>query len=86
MTLKRDLLKIDNLRFDLGQFDSIYVVGAGKAFAAQAKAIEEILGEKIKVGAGVTKYGHNLPLKKIKLFEAGLLYLIKRACRQQRPS
>lgn len=69
--LEGDILKVEQLELDLSQFGSIYLVGAGKAFAAQAKAIEEILGQKIKAGIGVTKYGHTLPLERIKLFEAG---------------
>lgn len=69
--LEGDILKVGQLELDLTQFGSIYLIGAGKAFASQAKAVCEILGEKIKAGIGITKYGHTLPLKKIKLFEAG---------------
>ncbi len=36
-----------------------------------AKAIEEILGDLIVEGLVITKYGYKLPLKKIKVIEAG---------------
>jgi hydroxypyruvate reductase len=35
------------------------------------QAVEEILGDRISAGAITVKYGHGLPLKKIKVFEAG---------------
>ena len=49
----------------------LIVVGAGKASARMAQVIEEILGSHITVGLVVTKYGHSLPLHRIKLVEAG---------------
>ena len=49
----------------------LIVVGAGKASARMAQVIEEILGSHITVGLVVTKYGHSLPLRRIKLVEAG---------------
>ena len=36
-----------------------------------AKAVEEILDERIKEGVAVTKYGYSLPLRKIRVIEAG---------------
>ncbi len=49
----------------------IFVIGAGKASAAMAVEAEKILGDYIEDGITVTKYGHGLPLKKIKCREAG---------------
>ncbi len=49
----------------------IIVIGAGKAGARMAQVIEEILGEHISAGLVVTKYGHGLPVKHIRLIEAG---------------
>ena len=48
-----------------------YIIGAGKASAAMAVEAEKILGDHIEDGTVVTKYGHGLPLKKIKCREAG---------------
>jgi hydroxypyruvate reductase len=57
--------------FSLAEWDNIFVIGAGKASAAMAVEIEKIIGEHIKKGIIVTKYGHELALQKIKCMEAG---------------
>jgi hydroxypyruvate reductase len=49
----------------------LIVIGTGKASARMAQVIEEILGSHISGGLVVTKYGHSLPLQRIKLVEAG---------------
>src|SRR5215510_2352863 len=49
----------------------LIVIGCGKASARMAQAAEEILGDHISGGLVVTKYGHGLPLRRIRLFEAG---------------
>ncbi len=48
----------------------IYVVGAGKATAAMAKALEDILGNYICGGVIIVKYGHTEPLQYISTVEA----------------
>ena len=57
-------------RFDLAQFQRIYVFGAGKASARMAQAIEAILGERITKGVISVKYQHTAPLSRIRLIEA----------------
>src|ERR1700722_20259609 len=47
------------------------VVGAGKAAASMAKAVEDHYKGKIDAGLVVTRYQHGLPLKKIEVIEAG---------------
>jgi len=54
----------------IADYNDIYVVGAGKAAAPMAQAVEEIFGKRIKSGSVTTKYGHGLPLKRISLLEA----------------
>lgn len=49
----------------------VYVLAFGKAACSMAKAVEELLGERIAEGIAVTKYGYSLPLKRIKVVEAG---------------
>jgi hydroxypyruvate reductase len=49
----------------------LIVIGAGKPGARMAQVTEEILGRCITGGLVVTKYGHGLPLHRIKLVEAG---------------
>jgi len=64
-------LQVGERYYDLGQFDRIRVVGAGKAAAPMAAAIEDILGSRISEGFISTKYGHGLPLKRFVVTEAG---------------
>jgi hydroxypyruvate reductase len=65
------VLTVDNSTYDLLDYENVYVVGAGKASAAMAQAVEEILGERIETGIVNVKYDHILPLDIITLNEAG---------------
>ena len=49
----------------------LIVIGAGKPSAKMAQIVEEILGSHITGGLIVTKYGHALPLQRMRLVEAG---------------
>ena len=49
----------------------LIIIGAGKPSARMAQIVEEILGSQITGGVVVTKYGHGLPLRRIRLVEAG---------------
>lgn len=68
--LKRNVLSIGSFHIDLSNKKNIYVLGGGKAVFPVAKALEEILGEKINEGLIVVKKGHQGILKKIKIREA----------------
>jgi hydroxypyruvate reductase len=57
-------------RYAMGSCEHIWVVGAGKAVAPMAKALEDLLAERISGGILVVKDGHGLPLKKIRIVEA----------------
>ena len=70
VTLNKNVLTIDDRQFHLTDYDRILVVGAGKAVAPMAKAIEDLLGNRIAGGVIVVKDEHGLPLKKIKVCEA----------------
>ena len=69
--LTGSVLQIDGIDYDLDQFENILVIGAGKAGASMARAMEDILGERISEGVITVKYGHVAELKKIKIQEAG---------------
>jgi len=56
---------------DLDTFERIIVMGAGKATAKMAKAVEEILGPRIDEGLISVKYGHTEQLEYIEIVEAG---------------
>jgi glycerate 2-kinase len=68
---KNCVLTVESLSYDLLDYENVYVVGAGKASAGMAQAVEEILGERIKAGVINVKYDHSLPLDIITLNEAG---------------
>ena len=71
VSINQNTLQIEEIGFDLSTLRNIYVVGAGKASAAMAQAIESILGSRITGGHIITKYEHSVPLKLIKITEAG---------------
>ncbi|MFW6312544.1 MAG: glycerate kinase type-2 family protein [Spirochaetota bacterium] len=56
---------------DLESFTRIVVIGAGKAGAPMARALEEILGDRSTEGVVSVKEGHTEPLRTIRLVEAG---------------
>jgi len=64
-------LHIGNKNYELSKFDRIHVIGAGKAAAPMATAIEKILGDKISGGVINVKYGHVNKPGRIKVIEAG---------------
>ena len=70
VTLNDNVLRISDRQFKLKDYDRILVVGAGKAVAPMAKAVEDLLGNHISDGVMVVKDGHGLPLKKIRVCEA----------------
>jgi glycerate 2-kinase len=55
---------------DLSQIDHIYVIGAGKAVQHQARALEDLLGDRLTAGAINVKHGEGCLLKRIKVTEA----------------
>jgi glycerate 2-kinase len=57
--------------FHLDGFRNIFLIGAGKASASMASAMEQIFGDRIIRGIITVKYRHALPLKKIEIIEAG---------------
>lgn len=69
--LEKDNLFVGGIIYDLSRFENIFVVGAGKATASMAAALENILGKRITGGAINVKYKHTARLSRIKLIEAG---------------
>jgi len=56
--------------YKTNNFSKLIVVGAGKATAPMAQAVEDIFGELIDDGIIIVKYGHTRPLRKIRQIEA----------------
>lgn len=61
----------DMVTLDLSSFTRIVVVGAGKASARMARAVESILGDRIDSGVIAVKPGHTEDLSRIEIIEAG---------------
>jgi hydroxypyruvate reductase len=70
-SIQGPILKIESKAYDLDRFTKILVLGAGKAGASMAFAVEALLKERITAGLVIVKYGHVRPLKHIRLAEAG---------------
>ena len=69
--LEEGVLHVASSSYTLDDFDRIYVVGGGKAGAAMAKALEDILGDRITAGWVNVKYEHLAPTKIVTVHEAG---------------
>lgn len=62
---------VDGHTFDLDRVRRVWVLGAGKAAAPMARALEKLLGDRLRGGLVVTRYGYGLPLRRVELIEAG---------------
>jgi glycerate 2-kinase len=69
--LEGDTLAADSYAYNLQRFKHIYVVGGGKASAAMAQAIEEILGSHLTAGIVNVSKGAKAKTHIIKLNKAG---------------
>ena len=66
-----DRLQVGERTYDLTAVSNIFVGGCGKAAARMALALQTLLGDRLSGGIVIVKYGHQLPLEKIKVIEAG---------------
>ncbi len=57
-------------RYNLDKFEKIFVVGAGKATSSMARAIEDMLENRITAGCICVKHGHVADLKRVEQIEA----------------
>jgi glycerate 2-kinase len=71
ISLNGAILQISDRSFDLIKYRRVFVIGAGKASALMAAALQNIIGDAITDGVVVTKYSHALPTKRIRILEAG---------------
>ena len=69
--LVEDNLWVGRSLYHLKEIRRIVVIGAGKASAPMAQAVEEILDHRIHKGVVVTKHGYVAPLRRIELVEGG---------------
>ncbi len=70
VSLHKDTLQIADLTYHLSGSRKIYVLGAGKATFPIARALEDILCDKLTDGLVVLKRGQGGSLKRIRIIEA----------------
>ncbi len=73
---KSNQLIVDNLIYDLNQYNRLFIIGAGKACVPMVLSINQILANRITAGFAITKEGyinssHNFAENKIRIIEAG---------------
>jgi len=68
--LQGNQLFVGDRSYILDSYKRIFLVGAGKGTAPMAKALEDILGERLTNGLIIVKYGHGIPLEKTRILEA----------------
>jgi hydroxypyruvate reductase len=66
-----DTLFVGDRSYTLRQFRRILVVGAGKATAPMARAVEDLLADRLTAGTITVKYGYTTPTRVIAVREAG---------------
>ncbi len=71
VALDHSSLIVGRRAYDLSHIDRIIAVGAGKASARMAQALEAELGARLVDGLVIVKTGHTLPTKRIAVLEAG---------------
>ena len=64
-------LSVGGQTIDLERVNRAVVIGAGKAGAPMARAVEDVLGESLAAGAVNVKRGHAEPTRLVRLTEAG---------------
>jgi hydroxypyruvate reductase len=76
LSLQGTVLKVEGMEergvtLDLNEVGRIVAVGAGKATAPMAAALEELLEDRLEGGVISVKYGHAVPIERIQIREAG---------------
>jgi len=66
-----EMLRVGERSYPLGDYDRVFVLGAGKAAAPMALALEEILADCLSEGRVIVKSGHGLDLSRMRIEEAG---------------
>jgi glycerate-2-kinase len=68
--IEDNYLIVGDLRFDLRAHQRVFLLGAGKATYPIAKALEDLLGDRIADGVMICKYGQEGELSRARLYHA----------------
>jgi len=66
-----DCLHVGAQVYDLERYEMIRIIGTGKAAAAMAQAMEDLIGDRLAEGLITVKYGHLEALRTVRIIEAG---------------
>lgn len=70
VALDDHILRVGRRTYDLSHINRVIGVGAGKASARMAQALEAVLGTRLEGGLVIVKTGHTLATKRISVLEA----------------
>ncbi len=70
LDLRDGELRVGGRSYSLDRFAKVVVTGFGKGTAPMARALEQLLGDRLAEGWITVKYGHGLPLEKVRVMEA----------------
>jgi hydroxypyruvate reductase len=71
LSVADDTLRAGDRSYALPEYRRVLVVGAGKASAPMAAAVEEVLGDRLPIEGSVTvRYGHAAPTRHVRIREA----------------
>lgn len=71
LRLEGEVLHVGDRQYDLSSYERITCLGAGKASASMARALKQVLGDRLRGGLVVTKYDHGLAIRGIRVMESG---------------
>ena len=66
-----DRLHVGSRIYSLSGYKNIWIIGTGKAAAAMARALEDLLEDRVHSGLITVKYDHLEPLRTVRIIEAG---------------
>lgn len=70
VSVEANILSVGGRRYDLDRFEEIVVLGAGKATAEIAAALEDHLGERLSGGVIAVPPGTNVSLRRLRVLES----------------
>ena len=77
-------LYVGSRGYDLSSYQNIWIIGTGKAAAAMARALEDLLEDRADSGLITVKYNHLEPLRTVRIIEAGHPVPDENGCRGAR--